>query len=140
MKNYYSKIIWGGGTVIAGLFFALIANAQSYPIANGGDLSRVLCNLIAWMIYFLFAVAIIMVVLAAFQYVTAGDDTEKTTKARKTLTYAAIGIVVALMAYGFPPLVASIVGTSAGFSCGAGPSSSVSPTGSSGTSNGTVTL
>ncbi len=138
MKHYYSKILWGGGLVISGLLFALVADAQSYtqspPLATGKDLSRILCNVIAWMIYFLFAVAIIMVVLAAFQYVTAGDDTEKTTKARKTLTYAAIGIAVALIAYGFPPLVANLLGTSAGFSCSAGPSSSVSPTGSS--SNG----
>ena len=49
-----------------------------------------------------------MALWAAFTYVTAGDDTEKTTKARKILMYAAIGIVVALIADGFPALIGSI--------------------------------
>jgi hypothetical protein len=49
-----------------------------------------------------------MVLYAAFTYVTARDDVEKTSRARRTLTYAAIGIAVALMAVGFPQLVGSI--------------------------------
>ena len=49
-----------------------------------------------------------MVLVAAYNYVTAQEDTEKTSKARRTLTYAAVGIAVVLIAYGFPQLVASL--------------------------------
>ncbi len=87
-----------------------VVNAQtgSY-VYDKPSLVAFLCNIITWMVTILFATAIIMIVLAAFQYVTAGDDTEKTSKARRTLTYSAIGIAVALIAYGFPAIVASII-------------------------------
>jgi hypothetical protein len=49
-----------------------------------------------------------MVVYAAFQYATAGDDTEKVATGRKTLTYAAVGIIVALCAAGFPSIVETV--------------------------------
>jgi threonine/homoserine/homoserine lactone efflux protein len=64
------------------------------------------------MFWILIAVSIIMVIFAAFQYATAGDDTEKTTKGRKTLTWAAVGIAVALLAKGLPTLVGNIYGVS----------------------------
>jgi heme/copper-type cytochrome/quinol oxidase subunit 2 len=78
------------------------------PVTDASSLVALLCNVIYWMVFILLAVAVIMIVMAAFQYVTAGDDTEKTSKARKTLTYAAIGIAVALMAYGFPQIVSTV--------------------------------
>ncbi len=98
---------------VSGGLFAVyslnVADAQSSPVYDKASLMAFLCNIISWMIMILFAVAIIMIVMAAFQYVTAGDDTEKTSKARKTLTYSAIGIAVALIAYGFPSIVASVI-------------------------------
>ena len=55
-------------------------------------------------------VSIIMVLWAAYEYVTANGDEEKITKAKKAILYAACGIVAALLAYGFPDLVASVFG------------------------------
>ena len=98
---------------VSGGLFAVyslnVADAQSSPVYDKASLMAFLCNIISWMIMILFAVAIIMIVMAAFQYVTAGDDTEKTSKARRTLTYSAIGIAVALIAYGFPAIVSSVI-------------------------------
>jgi heme/copper-type cytochrome/quinol oxidase subunit 2 len=84
------------------------AFADTPVVHDKATLQTLMCNIISWMIWILLAVAIIMIVMAAFEYVLAGDDTEKTTKARKTLTYAAVGIAVVLLAYGFPAIVASV--------------------------------
>jgi len=65
----------------------------------------------------LMAIAVIMVLYAAYLYVIAGDDTERTTKARKTITYAAIAIIVALVAKGFPSLVGSLFTSSLAGGC-----------------------
>lgn len=68
----------------------------------------IFCPIINWMFTILMAIAVIVALWAAYTYITAGDDTEKTTKARKLLTYAAIGIVVALIANGFPYVVGGL--------------------------------
>jgi hypothetical protein len=57
-----------------------------------------------------------MVMWAAYNYLTAGDDTEKVHRATKTMTYAAIAVVVAILAEGFPVLVGSIFSVGSGWS------------------------
>lgn len=75
----------------------------------GGSL---FCPIMDWMFWVLIAIAVIMVMWAAYTYLTAQDDTEKVSKAGKTLTYAAVAILVALIAKGFPYLVMSIFSNS----------------------------
>lgn len=99
-----------------------ISSNVAYAQANVTDqkgLGQVFCNIINWMIYILLAVSIIMILFAAFQYVTGGDDQEKISKARKTITWAAVGLVVALLAKGFPLIVADLVPNASAdaFSC-----------------------
>ncbi len=53
--------------------------------------------------------AAIMIIYAAFIYLTAGGDPEKVKKASHMLLYAAIAMAVALLATVLPNLVASIV-------------------------------
>lgn len=86
-----------------------VANAQQTIPSSGvttvDQLGQVLCNVIGYFFWIVIVISVIMVLVAAFQYVTAGDDTEKTSKARKTITYAAIGIAVALLAESIPSIV-----------------------------------
>lgn len=97
---------------LALVLFANIARAQQTqlvaPVTDQGDLAKVFCAIIGWFFWIVIVISVIMVLSAAFSYVTAGDNTEKTTRARRTLTYAAIGIAVALLAAGFPAIVSSI--------------------------------
>jgi hypothetical protein len=53
--------------------------------------------------------AAIMILYAAFIYLTAGGDPDKVKKASHMLLYAAIAMAVALLATVLPNLVASIV-------------------------------
>jgi heme/copper-type cytochrome/quinol oxidase subunit 2 len=94
------------------LFFSVIANAQTTAppatVQTAQELTDLICNFIAYFFWIILVISVIMVLLAAFDYVTAGDDTEKTSRGRKRLTYAAVGIAVALIATGFPAIVSSL--------------------------------
>lgn len=44
------------------------------------------------------AVAIITIMIAAFNFVTGGDDPDKISRSKKTIVYSLIGLAIALMA------------------------------------------
>ena len=101
----------GIGFFLTGLFsggIALAAAPAAIATSESTLISAVLCPIINAMFDVLIAVAIIMVMWAAYTYLTAGDDTEKVHSATKTLTYAAVAVVVALLAKGFPILISSV--------------------------------
>jgi len=117
MKSFYSKIARFAVAVPATVMsFAIVsiaaADATNQPPPKGpasqSDLSKVLCNITAYFFWIVITVSVIMILYAAMTYATAGSDTEKTSKARRTITYAAVGIAVALLAYGFPAIVGSL--------------------------------
>jgi len=84
------------------------AGTAPAPINTAQDVADFLCGLISWFFWIVIIISVIMVLWAAYTYVTASDDAEKTTKARKILTYAAIGIAVAVIAVGFPGIVSTL--------------------------------
>ena len=109
MKNIKEKVI-----APLSLFFApLLAFAQTpAPITTVSGLVNIICRAFAYMFYGLIAISLVMVLVAAYGYVTAGDNAEKVGKANKTILYAAIGIAVALLAKGIPLIVASFFSAS----------------------------
>lgn len=104
---------------------ALAAHAQAVapaptPIQTWPQVMIAICTFVGYFFWFILALSSIYVLVAAFQYVTAQEDVEKTSKARRTLTYAAVGVAVALCALAFPLIVGSLVAPSASLklSCG----------------------
>ncbi|TSC59725.1 MAG: hypothetical protein LiPW15_745 [Parcubacteria group bacterium LiPW_15] len=103
------------GLLLAPLFAGAIVTE---PIGQGsgtfGSLTGVtsfiegtVLGLIKWAFWVL---AIIMVIYAAFVYLTAGGDPEKVSKASHMLLYAVVAMAVALLATILPGFVRSIVG------------------------------
>ena len=84
------------------------------PVTTPQGVLNILCMFAVYFFYAVIIITVIMVVYAAFLYITAGDDTEKTTKARRTLTYAAVGVAVSLCAVGFPSIIEGLAGSSSG--------------------------
>lgn len=74
------------------------------------DVVRILNRLANWMFIILLAVAVIMIIIAAYKYLTAGGDESKVSSAHKTLIYALVAIGVGLLAKGLIFLVAELVG------------------------------
>jgi len=108
-----SKTWWGvrlGAFLFVG-FLGFEAHAAEITLNDYTEInSKILCPIAAAMFWVLIAISSIMVLVAAYMYVTAGGDSEKVSKAHKTILYAAIGVAAALLAKAFPVVIASIFG------------------------------
>lgn len=92
------------------------------PITGVDDFVDILCYITDVIFTISIVIAIIFGIVAGYRYMTSGGETEKVSSAHKTLTYAAVGVAVAIIAVGVPTLVWTILaeGTSGGFAspCG----------------------
>lgn len=77
---------------------------------TGADLVSVIDTVTNWIFAVLTILALIYVLLAAFQFVTAGGDAVKVGEARMKLIWAAVGIIIALASKGLVPIIRNIVG------------------------------
>ena len=66
---------------------------------------------------FIGAVAVVMFVYASFLYLTAGDDSQKVTKAHSTIAYTVVGIIAALIGLWGVNIVASFMGANIQVEC-----------------------
>ncbi len=94
--------------VIIAVVLPAFAQTQPVVISNAAGARTQICNVFNTIFWALISVSTIMVLWAAYLYVTARDDAERTTKARRVILYAAYGITAGLLARGFPLMVASI--------------------------------
>ncbi len=107
------------GIPVVSLALPLLAAAQvpgspvTAPNAGINSINAVgtsLCAITNWLFYFLILLAVIFIIWAAFKYLTAAGDPEKVKSASHALLYAAIAIVVGILAKAVPSLVGSIIG------------------------------
>jgi hypothetical protein len=118
------KIVSWAGVLAPFAALTNVANAQitqipysplpASPITSVGGGIGFICFLLGWAFILLIVLAVVFVLFAAFSYLTAGGDTEKVAKANKSLLFAAIAIVIGLIAKGVPSLVATLFGAGAG--------------------------
>ena len=85
----------------------LVALAQPRSV---GDVINILNAVVGWFETIVFAIAIIMILVAAFQFLTAAGNEEKVATARKSLVWGLIGIAVALFARVAKEFVTSALG------------------------------
>ncbi len=84
--------------------------AQSITIPNplgsgGSDIPTLIDTIATWLLGIGSTIAVIIVIWAAFLFMTSGGNQVKVTTARKTLWYAIIGITVLLLAKGVTTLI-----------------------------------
>lgn len=77
---------------------------------SGEQLMVIIDTITNWIFAGFVALAVIMVLLAAFQFIREGANPEKMSEARMKLIWAAVGIMVALVSRGFVPIIKSILG------------------------------
>jgi uncharacterized membrane protein len=63
------------------------------------DPKSVVTRVINYALFFIGAIALVFVIYGGVLYITSGGDSEKTTKARNTLMYAVLGIIVVVISY-----------------------------------------
>ena len=73
-------------------------------------------------------VAVIMIIFGGVQYTTSSGDATKVTKAKNTILYAVVGLIIALLAFAIVNFVLNNVFDGSGSSSSGTPSSSSSTT------------
>jgi uncharacterized membrane protein len=120
MQKFKEFALKLGAPVIA-LVLPMFASAQigAAPISAPNTInsigqitgnSGIICVIINWIFWLLIVFTIIFVLYAAFLYLTAAGDPEKVKAASHTLLYAAVAVVVALIAKGLPMIVSGFIG------------------------------
>jgi len=70
---------------------------------------QLLPNIVKWVFGFLLAVVALMIIVAAYMFVTGGGNPEQLGKAKNLLMYALIGLAIALIARGIVALLISLL-------------------------------
>lgn len=81
-----------------------LAYAVNLPIISldydwNADPESVVKRVIDYALIFVGAIALGFVIYGGVLYITSGGDAEKTTKARNTLLYAILGVIVVVISY-----------------------------------------
>ena len=97
--------------VVAAYALPLVAFASNID-ANTftkGNLGNFINGIAAWFAGIIFAISVLIILYAAFLFVTAAGNEEKVTKAKSTIVYGLIGIAVAMLAFGVREILVSFL-------------------------------
>jgi len=101
-----------------------IVGAQSSDLTNpfGGDsdlrpivssneqVRNIFSNIVRWLYTLFFILAVLFILLAAYNYIQGGTDENKLKTAKNQLKYAVISIAIALLATGFSVVIKEFLG------------------------------
>jgi cytochrome bd-type quinol oxidase subunit 2 len=72
--------------------------------AKPGDLIK---NIVNTLLYIVGAVSVVMIIVGGIMYTTSAGDSGRVTKAKNTVTYAIVGLVVSFLAFAIVQFVVS---------------------------------
>jgi hypothetical protein len=98
------------GVLAATRAFAQITLPTGITDISGiyGGPSSIVCSILTWIFILAIVLSVVFVLVAAYRYLFSGGETEARAKAGKTLTYAAVGVAIAILARGFPAIVSTL--------------------------------
>jgi hypothetical protein len=102
-------------SALAMLVVPVAVSASDFSITDIGttiglgtaDLKEVVINIIQWVLGILALVAVVMIIIGGFQWMTAGGNEEKVEKAKKIISAAVIGLIIVLLAWAIVIFVAN---------------------------------
>lgn len=100
--NTKSLKIFGAGLMIFGFFVMPI-------IANADAVTDTIENITDWITRIAGVLVVLMIVIGAIFFITAGSDTTKIDTGKKMITYAAVGFAIVLLANALVSIVQSLV-------------------------------
>lgn len=117
MKSITRKkvlIISFSALVLAQIFFAwqVFAATPTMEIPNPLDAETfedLVRGVARWFYRVMIPVASIVILYAAFLFLTSGGDEEKVKKAKRAITYAVVGVAIILIGAGFITLIRSLL-------------------------------
>ncbi|MBQ3320780.1 hypothetical protein IJG71_01460 [Candidatus Saccharibacteria bacterium] len=79
--------------------FAADANPGKYTEGEGGELNVTIINIINAVIGILGLVCVIVIILGGVQYMTSTGESSKVKKAKDTILYGVVGLVICVLAF-----------------------------------------
>ncbi|MDO5343430.1 MAG: pilin [Candidatus Saccharibacteria bacterium] len=73
--------------------------ARTDDMSSAVEPESIVQKVVNIILFVLGVLAVIMIIVGGFRYVTSGGDSNKLTSAKNTILYAVIGLIVALFAY-----------------------------------------
>jgi len=108
--------------LVGAMVLSSLAMAQPVPTPNNpvpgvdrvgpntvGGLVGLFAQIVRWVYIIFFTVAVLLILFAAFTYLTAAGNEDKVKEAKDRLIYAAVAIVVALLAVGFQTIIRNFI-------------------------------
>ena len=83
----------------------LNANDIGIPVAGGGNDSAVMKNILYPIYFWAGAIAVIVIIVAGFYYVTSNSNAQQITRAKNAIFGAVTGLVVVLSAFSITAIV-----------------------------------
>ena len=111
VQKVFAASVWDDDTVLSppvGRSVLPGGGLQAEEIKESFVFSKLLPFVINYAIGAAVALSVIVLILGGYKFMTAYGDQEKQQSAKKTLTYALIGLILALTAYGIVAIVTSI--------------------------------
>lgn len=93
------------GVAVVGAQGAFDPAGQTVPDLDDTELFALFGTIADWIFTILVVLSVFMILFAAFQFVTGGDNPETLSAARQKIIWAAVGIVIALLARAIPNLI-----------------------------------
>ncbi|HRT11147.1 MAG TPA: hypothetical protein P5194_01210 [Patescibacteria group bacterium] len=95
--------VWGTGTIDA------YTNDQNGVGFSETDPRTVVARIVKIALGFLGTIAVVLIIVAGFQWMTAAGNEEKIGKAKKLMSAAVIGLVIVLMAFALSSFIINAV-------------------------------
>lgn len=67
--------------------------------SGSGNLNSIIGIIVNTILFIVGALAVVMAIWSGFQYITSTGDSGKVSKAKNTLVYSIVGLIIALLAY-----------------------------------------
>jgi len=112
MINQMKKVVYGFVSVVllfpTGVFAATMTEGFHVDFGIGapkgvGDnhstLASTINDIVLWLLGFVGALAVLMIIVAGIMYLTSGGDEGRVEKAKQWLIYAIVGLIVALLGW-----------------------------------------
>ncbi len=101
--------------VLPAIVFAQVNNWEEWmnnlvaptPVLKNADLIKIIFTAIQYVLAFLGVVALVVIIIGGFMWMTAGGNEEKVGKAKKVLIQGLIGLIVVLLAFALASFVIS---------------------------------
>ena len=87
-----------------------ISKPSVNPVAQFGDIGKLLNQILPTIMLTASLVFLAILLYGAFSYVTSSGEQEKIQKARKTITYSMVGLVLIFLSYLIVQIVSMITG------------------------------